>query len=680
MINLRCVGAPSRTATLLLLTQTSSIRMAVQQRAIVSRLSSNDLPEGTSLAATLSAPGGGGGGGGRGSGGQGSVTTGTSSGGGGVNPSPCYVASKLSGSAPVVPSNPRPQSGIRVPGTGLLRTLMENGASIIGEIDRASNHIGFVESKAGMANLTEEHVRRRHQHQHQHQHQQPGLTDAARRSIVRRRSALKMTSSSTDDNPLSTSTWGLFDNHRGRGESKSFTLRRNNSPTAGNVKRVGTERQLERTAVTQSQNEFHSVTATASSLNSGNGSTKKRPPSRLMSFLANKNIAGAPVGGGHPARSLNLGGVNQVWSSSLVSDVGVTAGAAVSMLKGVSSTTELELGSRQGSSLGRSGMSVLTMQHLTNTVTAMEAAVTSTVAGESIGNLGGVNGVGTAAANTAASGTQAASPRRPPTRRVLRPAVEDVAEESGAECSGRLQPLSASARESGCDTIVTAGALPHLSAVMQAARASSSSQATSRMPTAGQLLSPSQMGPASERESGAADDDDDDDCWHEITASTLRDPVNGEQAILLMQVDVSARVRAERRIAEVLEAEHKLLESVFPRHVLELAATRRPKNASGRPGVGPMSKFSLAELPLAQNCASVATYHPMVTILFSDIIGFTSMCHEIPATKVMEFLNNLYSRLGGCCSCRMPDRWCRRCCRCLRHTHTRVRIAVIARG
>lgn len=53
----------------------------------------------------------------------------------------------------------------------------------------------------------------------------------------------------------------------------------------------------------------------------------------------------------------------------------------------------------------------------------------------------------------------------------------------------------------------------------------------------------------------------------EITASSMRDPVCGEQVLLLLQVDVTARVRAERRIQEVLEAEHKLLESVFPRCV-----------------------------------------------------------------------------------------------------------------
>ncbi|KAG2496060.1 hypothetical protein HYH03_005979 [Edaphochlamys debaryana] len=130
--------------------------------------------------------------------------------------------------------------------------------------------------------------------------------------------------------------------------------------------------------------------------------------------------------------------------------------------------------------------------------------------------------------------------------------------------------------------------------------------------------------------------------WHEVTVSPVADPASAEGPLLLvMQTDVTARVRAERAIAEVLEAEHALLESIFPRHVLEAAAAAR----QGENRAAGAAKYRLAQLPLAANSASVATYHPMVTILFADIVGFTSLCHEIPATRVMEFLNRLYSRL-----------------------------------
>ncbi|KAG2437664.1 hypothetical protein HYH02_011045 [Chlamydomonas schloesseri] len=142
--------------------------------------------------------------------------------------------------------------------------------------------------------------------------------------------------------------------------------------------------------------------------------------------------------------------------------------------------------------------------------------------------------------------------------------------------------------------------------------------------------------------------------WQEVTASQMVDPTTGQPALLLVGVDVTARVRAERQIAEVLDAEHRLLESIFPRHVLEVAAARQQqqlqREAAAAAGMGGgrggrMAGLGMAGLLLTADCASLATYHPLVTILFADIIGFTEMCHSVPATAVMTFLNQLYSRL-----------------------------------
>ncbi|KXZ46170.1 hypothetical protein GPECTOR_46g239 [Gonium pectorale] len=165
----------------------------------------------------------------------------------------------------------------------------------------------------------------------------------------------------------------------------------------------------------------------------------------------------------------------------------------------------------------------------------------------------------------------------------------------------------------------------------------------------------------SPRGSGASDSGSEGGaCWHEVTLTPLGGPgpgpaahgtADGSSMLLLMQTDVTPRVRAERAIAEVLEAEHTLLESIFPRHVLEMAASSarqgkgKGKGAAAAGGAGGAVRYRLTQLPLAEASASIATYHPMVTILFADIKGFTTLCHSIPPTQVMQFLNHLYSRL-----------------------------------
>lgn len=50
-------------------------------------------------------------------------------------------------------------------------------------------------------------------------------------------------------------------------------------------------------------------------------------------------------------------------------------------------------------------------------------------------------------------------------------------------------------------------------------------------------------------------------------ASRFQDPVTGEDVTMLIQTDVTARVMAERQLRQVLDAEHKLLEDIFPRQV-----------------------------------------------------------------------------------------------------------------
>ncbi|KXZ46775.1 hypothetical protein GPECTOR_40g509 [Gonium pectorale] len=612
---------------------------------------------------------------------------------------------RFGSSAPVVHATPggafsRVISGIRNSNAQLLDTLMENGGAVGGfsggggegvvsgaNLGGARASVGAGSSVGGPDNANRAQSEYR-------------LTEATRRSIVRRRSALKL--ALTDADPLSTSTWGLLDGARRRPESKSFSVRQNTSnlPGIGPFTRHGMEMAA---GVGGLPADAASSSVPSSTANSSN--SKRRAPSRLMSFLASRNLNGshsagpsrnnvfsspAVEGGGSggllgadrkaissASNPLNAGGSDAFKRSSLSASVGATAAAAlpeepaapVAAQAGLPSPSATGLPSPLGPRpplFAPFGGAPSPSQSQSQTPFSIAAVA--------------AGGPGAAAD---AGGAGAPRIRRPPGRRVVRPTVEDVAEESGNERSSRLH-LAGHSTQGGpgsrADTAAQLATFAYLAASQAGGAngsqmpnfpsngpASAAALATlgslrgfingtqSQLPDLGMIAScnasqaPPQGGDAARASHATrtSNNDDDDECWHEVTAVTLRDPVLGEQALMVMQVDVTARVKAEQRIAEVLEAEHKLLESVFPRHVLEAAAgqaTRQGQQGRSQVAGARANKFNLA-VGLAENCHSVATYHPMVTILFSDIIGFTNMCHEIPATKVMEFLNNLYSRL-----------------------------------
>jgi hypothetical protein len=50
-------------------------------------------------------------------------------------------------------------------------------------------------------------------------------------------------------------------------------------------------------------------------------------------------------------------------------------------------------------------------------------------------------------------------------------------------------------------------------------------------------------------------------------ANKFSDPVTGEDVVMLIQTDVTARVVAMQQVQQVLNAEQGLLEGIFPRQV-----------------------------------------------------------------------------------------------------------------
>eukprot|EP00798_Chlamydomonas_sp_ICE-L_P007328 gene7328-449_t len=111
--------------------------------------------------------------------------------------------------------------------------------------------------------------------------------------------------------------------------------------------------------------------------------------------------------------------------------------------------------------------------------------------------------------------------------------------------------------------------------------------------------------------------------WHEVSAIPMKDPVTGTDVILLLQTDITARTELEMRMAALTEVQLTMLEQMFPRHVLEFM-------------LGPGSHATDQQ-------GHLATSHSDVTILFMDIVGFTSMSKEVQPEKVMQYLNNLFT-------------------------------------
>ncbi|KXZ51265.1 hypothetical protein GPECTOR_13g752 [Gonium pectorale] len=180
-----------------------------------------------------------------------------------------------------------------------------------------------------------------------------------------------------------------------------------------------------------------------------------------------------------------------------------------------------------------------------------------------------------------------------------------------------------------------------------------------------------------------SDPESDLECWHEIWATGAVDSVTGQEVIVLTQLDVTAKVIAERHLAMVMESEHRLVEQLFPRHVLKhfteqwttasdlLVGGGRLQeggchrgSAAAAPEAPPPAAAAAADKPLSgtgadgascengpslvrdcgMECNALATWHPEVTLLFADVKGFTNMCEKVEPSQVMGFLNALYSR------------------------------------
>lgn len=87
------------------------------------------------------------------------------------------------------------------------------------------------------------------------------------------------------------------------------------------------------------------------------------------------------------------------------------------------------------------------------------------------------------------------------------------------------------------------------------------------------------------------------------------------QVILLLQTNVTARVELENRLADLTDAQLSMLEQLFPRHVIEYMLSNKHAYNS-------------------RNLTHLAHQHDNVVVLFTDVVGFTTMSKEVQPSQV----------------------------------------------
>lgn len=103
-----------------------------------------------------------------------------------------------------------------------------------------------------------------------------------------------------------------------------------------------------------------------------------------------------------------------------------------------------------------------------------------------------------------------------------------------------------------------------------------------------------------------------------IQANKFSDPVTGEDVILLISTDITQRVAAEKQLQQVLNAEHKLLEGIFPKQVLQAltksAIRNHIQNGAGGNSVTGEASFSSAYQAINASKIKLALKHEQVRL------------------------------------------------------------------
>ncbi|KAG2486835.1 hypothetical protein HYH03_014518 [Edaphochlamys debaryana] len=160
--------------------------------------------------------------------------------------------------------------------------------------------------------------------------------------------------------------------------------------------------------------------------------------------------------------------------------------------------------------------------------------------------------------------------------------------------------------------------------------------------------------PLAEGDEGLEEEEEEEEvpallAWHEVRAAAVEDPGSGARYLVVMQRDVTAKIS---------EAEHRLLEQVFPRHVLAYmteegcqlqppppAAVPLPSLTDGGAGLafpaaggGPVPQPP-SWRPYVRDCTRLATWHEQV-----ETIGD---CYMVAAGLISEDADGMAVVQGG---------------------------------
>jgi len=104
--------------------------------------------------------------------------------------------------------------------------------------------------------------------------------------------------------------------------------------------------------------------------------------------------------------------------------------------------------------------------------------------------------------------------------------------------------------------------------------------------------------------------------WNELTISPIYDDDNNLTHFVGIQADISDRIRAEQALRLEQQKSEQLLLNILPKPIVE---------------------------SLKQFEGSLAQQFTEATILFADIVGFTSLSAQIPPLELLDLLNQVFS-------------------------------------